>query len=121
MSLKHSTIKSFSYAYDGVKAALKKEPNFRLHILFALLAIILGLYLELSFVELAVLAITIWFVLILELINTTLEAIVNLVSPKIRPHAKMAKDVSAAAVLFSAILSVIIGILLFLPKIIMLL
>ena len=118
MSLRFSTFKSFSFAFEGIKAALKNEPNFRIHIGLAILAVILGVVFKFSFLELAILALTIGFVLILELINTTLEAVVNLVSPEIQDQAKIAKDVSAAAVLVSAILSVIVAFFLFLPKII---
>ncbi|OGM08730.1 hypothetical protein A2W13_00845 [Candidatus Woesebacteria bacterium RBG_16_36_11] len=118
MSLKYTTLKSFSFAFDGLKAALKNEPNFRIHIVLAILVVILGLIFKFTFLELAILALTIGFVLILELINTTLEAVVNLVSPEIQDQAKIAKDVSAAAVLVSAILSVIVASFLFIPKII---
>jgi len=116
MSLKHPFIKSFPYAINGLKTALKNEPNFRVHLSFALVATVFGIILKFSFLEMAILLLTIGFVIILELINTMLEALVDLVSPEIREHAKIAKDVSAAAVLVSAIISVIIGVLLFLPK-----
>lgn len=117
MSLEHPVIKSFPYAINGLKTALKNEPNFRVHLVFAFTAVAAGVILKLSLLELAVLILTIGFVIIMELINTMLEALVNLVSPEIKEHARIAKDVSAAAVLISAIISVAIGILLFLPKI----
>jgi len=120
MSLNHPIIRSFPYAINGLKTALKNEPNFRVHISFALVVIILGLILKLTAVEMAILFLTIGFVIIMELINTMLESLVNLVSPEIREHAKIAKDVSAAAVLVSAIISIVIGILLFLPKLVLL-
>ena len=108
--------KSFDFAFDGLKTALKNEPNFRIHIVIGVGALILGAYLKLNQTEWLLLLFTISFVLILELINTSLEAIVNLVSPKIRPYAKVAKDVSASAVLLAAIVAIIVGIVLFLPK-----
>jgi diacylglycerol kinase len=117
MSIKHPIIKSFPYAFDGIKTAFKNEPNFRFHIAAGIIAIILGIIVGLSSLEFAVLAIAIGFVILMELINTMLEALVDLVSPEISKHAKIAKDVSAAAVLVSAILSVVIGALIFLPKI----
>ena len=64
---------------------------------------------------------TIFFVIMLELINTVLEALVDLVSPEVKDEAKVAKDVSAAAVLFAAFVSVIVGVLLFGPKLLVLL
>lgn len=117
MSKTHSTAKSFGYAWDGIKEAIKNEPNIQIHLIIAVIAIALGMAFKLTSNEWIVLAFTIAFVLILEFINTALEAIVDLVSPRIQPKAKVAKDVAAAAVLVSAVLSVIIGILLFLPKI----
>jgi len=117
MSKTHPTLVSFGYAFSGLRAALKKEPNIRIHLSLALLAIILAFFLNFNPTEWIILAFTIAFVLILELINTTLEALVNLVSPEIREEAKVAKDVSAAAVLISALLSVVVGVFLFLPKI----
>jgi len=116
MSLEHPILKSFPYALDGVKTALKNEPNFRFHIAAGGVAIILGIVVGLSPLEFAVLAIAIGMVVTMELINTMLEALVDVVSPKFSKHAKIAKDVSAAAVLASAILSVAIGALLFIPK-----
>jgi diacylglycerol kinase len=101
MSKTHSTFRSFGYAWD------------------AIIAIVLGLALKLSSQEWIILSFTIAFVLILEFINTALEAIVDMVSPRIRQEAKLAKDVAAAAVLVSAILSVVVGIFLFLPKILL--
>jgi diacylglycerol kinase len=112
---------SFSFAFQGLKSALKKEPNFRLHAFIAGFAMILAIFLKLNFYEWAILIFTIFFVLIMELLNTTLEAVVNLVSPEINPQAKIAKDVSAAFVLMSAAMAVIIGLIIFLPKILALL
>jgi undecaprenol kinase/diacylglycerol kinase (ATP) len=117
VSSKHPILKSFPYAFDGIKTAIKNEPNFRFHLVAGVIAISMGVYFKLTALEFAVLMIAIGFVVIIELINTMLEALVDLVSPEIAQQAKIAKDVSAAAVLASAVLSVVIGILLFLPKI----
>lgn len=121
MSKKNSTAESFGHAFDGIAEALKNEPNFRTHILIALLATCLGMVLGLTRTEWLILALTIILVLIMELFNTAMEAIVDLVSPEIHPRAKVAKDVSAAAVLMSTLLSLIVGVYLFLPKIVLLL
>ena len=117
MSKTHPALMSFGYAFSGLKAALKNEPNIRIHLLLALLAIILAFFLNFNPTEWIILAFTIAFVLILELINTTLETLVNMVSPEIKDEAKVAKDVSAAAVLIGALLSVVVAGFLFLPKI----
>jgi len=117
MSKRHSTTASFGYAMDGIVEALKNEPNIRIHLGFAILAVIFGFVFDINNTEWIILAFTIAFVLILEFINTSLEAITDLVSPKRRPRAKVAKDVAAAAVFVSALLSVVVGLFIFLPKI----
>lgn len=116
MSKKHPLSKSFAYAFEGLEVAFKNEPNFRIQIIIAISSLFLAIILKLSLLEIAILILTIGFVLVLELINTALEALVDLVNEEIRPKAKIAKDVSAAAVLLSAILSVAVGAFLFLPK-----
>jgi len=121
MSKTHSTFSSFSYAFSGIRLALKNEPNIRVHFVVAILVAVVAYFLKFSRLEWIVLAFTVAFVLILELINTTLEEIVDMVSPGVRQRARVAKDVSAAAVLISALLSVVIGGFLFLPKILPLL
>lgn len=118
MGLKHSTGKSFYYAFSGLKEAFLKEPNLRIHFWFGAGAIFLGLILGLTKVEWIILSSVIFYVVSLELINTVIESLVNLVSPEIQKEAKYAKDISASVVLCAAILSVIVGLFLFLPKII---
>lgn len=120
MGLKHPTAKSFSYAIEGLKTALRQEPNFRIHLYMAAFALSLGIFLKLTELEWIILTFTIFYVITLELLNTVLEALVNLVSPEYQHFAKVAKDVSAACVLLAALLSVIVGLILFLPKIILL-
>jgi diacylglycerol kinase len=114
---KHSLAKSFGFAFDGIKAEFKKGRNFRIQIGAAAIAIILGFVLNISSYEWLDLTIVIASVLILELINTAIEQIVDLVSPEIHEKAKIAKDVSAAAVLVASIAACVIGAFLFLPKI----
>ena len=109
-------IKSFKYAFEGIKEAYINERNMKIHFLLMVLAIVLGFILKLSSVEWAILTITIGLVLILEFINTSLEQIVDIVSPEKQEKAKIAKDVAAAGVLISAIVAVLVGIFLFVPK-----
>ncbi len=116
MGLKHSTKKSFAYAFSGLKIAIRKEPNFRIHLTVTSIVLTMAILLRFSVSEFALLSFTIFFVLILELLNTMFEALVNLVSPELNSEAKVAKDVSAAMVLLAATMSVIIGIFLFVPK-----
>lgn len=121
MESRHPLTKSFKFAFDGLKTAVIKGRNFRIQLSVGLLALVLGFVLKLSMEEWLDLVIVITLVLILELVNTSIEEIVNLVSPEIRERARVAKDVSAATVLVASIASVIIGVLLFLPKILALL
>jgi len=85
------------------------------HIAIALLALALGIVLRISSVEFAVIFLAIASVLIVEMLNTVIELCVDLASPEYHPLAKIAKDVAAGAVLLSAMLSVVIGLLIFVP------
>jgi len=114
---RHGLVKSFIFAFEGLKTAVVEGRNFRIQLFIGITAFILGLVLRLSTLEWLALIVIISFVLILELINTSLEAITDIVSPEIAPKAKIAKDVAAASVLIASIASVLAGIILFLPKI----
>lgn len=109
---------SFKYAGSGIKTAFQQEPNFQVHVVIAVLALISAVLLKFDEIEFLILLFTIGLVLILEMINTTLEALVDLVSPKKHPKAKIAKDVSAAAVLIASILALIVAAVLFYPKVV---
>jgi diacylglycerol kinase len=111
-----SLIQSFYYAFEGIKTAFKEEPNFKIHVLVTSLVLLLAILSKFSLGEWLILIFTISFVLVVELINTSLEEIVNLVRPEVHPLAKKAKDIMAAGVLIAATTAFIIGILLFAPK-----
>ncbi len=117
MSYRRPIHRSFYYASDGIKEAFRNEPNFRAHIIVSIIVLVLGFFLGLTNLEWIVLFLTIAFVIVLELINTSIEALVDLASPEIHPKAKVAKDVAAAAVLLAALSAGLIGMLLFIPKI----
>ena len=84
--------KSFSHAYHGLKVSLKEEQNLRLEFVVGLVAILMGIYLKLSYFEWIVLFMTIGLVIGSELFNTALEKVVDLASPEFHPLAKKAKD-----------------------------
>lgn len=107
---------SFIYAGQGLRDAIKKEPSLKIHMLSAVAAVVLGLTLGLTTIEWALLVLTISMVLVLELINTTIESLTDIVSPEMREAARITKDVAAAGVLVSAIAAAVIGALLFLPR-----
>lgn len=121
VSKKYSKINSFKFAFRGLSTALKNEPNFLVQIILGLIALFLGFFLKISSTEWLILILTISVVLILELVNTSIEALVDLVSPEIKEKAKTAKDVVASAVLISSISSIAVGLIIFLPKLISLL
>jgi len=104
-------IESFRFAFSGLWYALRTQRNTRIHLTIAAGAVALGLWLGISLTQWAVLALTIGFVLVSEMLNTVAETLVDLVSPGYHPLAKVIKDVTAAAVLLTAIISVIVGLL----------
>lgn len=108
---------SFKHAFAGFIYAIRTQPNFRFHLLATIVVILLGIYFSISLTEWLILVFTINTVLIGEMINTSLESIVDLITLERRLSAKTAKDVSAAMVLISATLSVIVALIIFLPKI----
>jgi len=116
MGKPHSLVKSFQFAFEGIATALKEGRNFRIQFILGVLAAVLAFILKFSAAEWAILVIIISSVLILELINTSLESMVDMVSPEVRPEAKTAKDVAAASVLIASIASVAVAVFLFLPK-----
>ncbi|PNW41797.1 diacylglycerol kinase family protein [Dactylococcopsis salina] len=108
---------SFRYAFAGVRYAFSTQRNFRIHTVIGTIAISLGIFLEISNVEMAVIGITIAFVLALELLNTALESVVDLtVKQTYHELAKVAKDCAAGAVLMGALAALFVaGIILFPP------
>jgi diacylglycerol kinase (ATP) len=111
-------LRSFGYAFEGLATIVRTQPNFWVHSIAAVLALLLGVVLHLSPGELAVLALTIVVVLVAEAINTVIETICDLVEPRTNPLVKRAKDVSAAAVLIAALGAVGVALLLFAPRLI---
>jgi diacylglycerol kinase len=117
MESKHSLYKSFKFAFNGLSTAIIKSRNFRIQILLGTASSVLGIIYKISSFEWLSLILIIASVLILELVNTAIEEIVNIVSPEIQERAKMAKDVSAASVLVAAIAAIFIGAVIFIPRI----
>lgn len=111
-----NVFQSFKYAFSGLKYGFINTRNLRIDLLFIVAVIICGFIFKIHFVEWAILLGCIALVTSLELMNTAIEEVVNLASPDIHPLAKVSKDVAAGAVLLSAIISAIIGIIIFLPK-----
>jgi len=111
-------LKSFKYAFSGISYVLKTSRNFKFQLIFALISLMIGFLLQISLSNYVILIATIMSVLILEILNTSIESIVDLVVKKeFSSLAKISKDTSAGAVLLASINSVIIAVYIFVPKI----
>ncbi len=109
-------IRSFGYAFAGIGHGLRTQPNLRIHLVAAAGVIIAGLLLQLSTVEWAILVVTIMIVMSAELFNSAIEAAVDRVGNESHPLSKVAKDMAAGAVLIGALGAVIVGLLIFGPR-----
>ena len=110
-------LKSFNYAFNGLKILIQEEHNARIHFFIALIVIIGGFIYSISSMEWIIVIFAIGFVIAFELINTAIEQIANFISPEKHESIKRIKDIAAAAVLISVITAVLIGFIIFLPKI----
>lgn len=111
-----SLLLSFKYAWAGVSYAFTTQRNFRIHTVIGTLAVSLGLFLNISAAEMAIIILTCAIVMVLELLNTAIEAVVDLtVKQTYHELAKIAKDCAAGAVLLSAIAALIIASWILLP------
>lgn len=114
-------IKSFGYAIKGIAFFFSSQPNAKIHLMAGVLASGLGYTLKISNLEWVGIVFSIGAVLTTEAINTALEELVNFVSPEYHKQAGIVKDVAAGAVLITALMALVIGCIIFLPKIISLL
>jgi diacylglycerol kinase (ATP) len=112
-----SRLGSFKFAFHGLCSLLKNEHNSRIHLLAAIFAITMGLILKISLSEWSLLVIVIGIVFLAELLNASLETLSDIIDPEWNEKIRKAKDYAAAAVLISAVISVIVGGLIFIPKI----
>jgi diacylglycerol kinase len=112
-----SRLKSFGFAINGLRSLLKNEHNSRIHLFAALVVLISGLLLKINLSEWVLVTIVIGLVFVTELINSAIESLADRVDPEWNDLIGKAKDYSAAAVLVSAIIALISGCLIFIPKI----
>ena len=111
-------LNSIKYSVDGLVNAYKNEQSLWLHAMCTILIVILGFALQISFIQWAIIVIALVVVLAVELLNTAIEATVDLVTKEIHPLAKIAKDCGSAAAFVSSIMVFIICCFIFIPKII---
>lgn len=107
-----SFVMSFNYALKGIAISLKQR-NFRIEICVAALVTLIGFFLQITATEWCIILICISFVLVAEMLNTSIEHFVDLVSPNYHKTAEIIKDVAAGSVLLSVLFSVIIGFIIF--------
>lgn len=117
MKRAESLLASFRYAFAGMRYAFGTQRNIRIQSVAGLVSIALALFLQLSALEFGLLLVIITMVLVTEMVNTVFETLVDLVTQEYHPLAKIAKDVGAAAVLTASITAIVIGGILFVPKI----
>lgn len=115
---RHPLYKSFVFAFQGIFESMKTERNLQIHFTVAVIVVFFGFFFKLSTVEWLFVLLAIAGILTLELLNTAVERVVDLATDQVHPLAKQAKDFAAGAVLIYAIFSVIIGLLIFVPKMI---
>lgn len=109
-------LKSFIYGFNGIKILIQEEHNSRIHLFFAILVIIAGFYFRITSGEWVAIIFSIGFVISLEIVNSAIEAVCDFISIERHETIKKIKDLSAAAVLVGAISTAMIGIIIFLPK-----
>ena len=112
---KNPLYESFGYAFEGIWTGIRKERNMKIHCLAIICVTLAGTLLHITATEWCICLLLFAQVAALELVNTAVEAVVDLVTEEKKPLAKIAKDTAAGAVLSAAIVSVIIGCIIFLP------
>jgi diacylglycerol kinase (ATP) len=110
-------VSSFRFAWQGVVSAFRSEPNLRIHFLAICLTIPAGLFFTITSLEWVCITICAGIVLAAELFNTALEKLVDLVSPDFNPLAGKIKDIAAGAVLICSVCALIVGLVIFIPRI----
>jgi diacylglycerol kinase len=120
-SAQQSLLKSFANAFAGMAYFFTNDRNGKIHLAITVIVIAASIALQVSAIEWMIVLLCIALVIGLEMLNSALEKLCDLVEPNYHPTIKVIKDVSAAAVVLAAIISVVIGIIIFLPKIMLLL
>ncbi len=108
--------RSFRYAWQGIIASFHSEANLKIHLTIASLVIICGFLFHISIQEWLICLLSFGLVISMELMNTVVETLVDLISPEQHPLAGKAKDIAAGAVLVSAVFAAIAGLIIFIPK-----
>lgn len=118
---KNPLYKSFGYAFEGIFAGIRGERNMKIHCFAAVCVIVAGVLFHISVTEWCICLVLFGLILSLELVNTAIEAVVDLVTEDKKPLAKLAKDTAAGAVLIAAVMAAMAGLLILVPKLVSLL
>lgn len=118
---KNRITKSFGYAFEGIWTGIMRERNMKIHCAAMILVTMAGTLFQITAAQWCVCLLLFALVAALELVNTAVESVVDLVTEEQKPLAKTAKDTAAGAVLFAALISVVIGCIIFLPYVLELL
>lgn len=110
--------KSFHYAFKGLIKAFKEEQNLRVQTLAGLIVLLLAWHFKVSHIEWCLLIFTIGLVILMEIVNSAVERVTDVLKPRINGYVKEIKDIMAAAVMLAALLAVIVGIIIFWPYIV---
>lgn len=109
-------LEALKNSINGIKYTIKSGRNFKIQLVFAVVAILAGIIFKISMQEWTILTIIIFLVLLAEMVNTAVETIVNMITTEYNENAKNAKDISAGAVTLCALCSIIVGLIIFVPK-----
>lgn len=115
--MKDKNINSFGNALRGIWYCMRNERNFQIHLVIASAVIVLMLILNLNKLESSIIIILIFFVIVLEMINTSLEKLLDIIEPQMHPMIRVIKDIVAGSVLVSAGCAVVVGLIIFIPYI----
>ena len=115
---KNPLYKSFGYAFEGIFAGIRGERNMKIHCFAAVCVVVAGVLFHISVTEWCICLVLFGLIKSLEIVNTAIEAVVDLVTEDKKPLAKLAKDTAAGAVLIAAVMAAMAGLLIFVPKLI---
>lgn len=107
---------SFGYAFEGIFAVVKKERNMKIHCIMMILVILSGVFFRITAAQWCICFCLFGLIMALELVNTAIEAVVDLVTEERKPLAKLAKDAAAGAVLIASLMAAAAGLIIFLPE-----
>lgn len=114
---KQPLYRSFGYAFEGIASGIRKERNMKIHCTAIVLVVFAGIVFRITTIQWCICLLLFGLILALELVNTAIEAVVDLVTEDKKPLAKLAKDTAAGAVLIAAIMAAVIGCVIFIPQI----